>query len=229
MKITVIAADLPILAYYVAMGASTEDIAKSMEDLDIESPDFENLITNQSLSRFIWIKFEKTEETLNLVNTALMMSAGNTHSFTDRSVVLTENEVFINYSILKLIEDINEADDRIDVMIAAKKKTLIKDTSELFRKTSFSTLYINENDQPTMHIMTGVLSTDTWNVLRGIAQVSTRDTVLSSGDGTEKTPGFAIFFGTSMMTLMYLDGESAKFAKHIQEDFKSFPKVNKEK
>ena len=226
MKITVLAADLPILAYHLALGTPINEIVEITKDIDVESSDFENAIRNQSLSKYIWVKFEKTNDTLNLVNTALMMSAGNTHSFNERNVVLTEKEVFVNYSMLKLIEDINESKEKIDVVSAAKKKVLISDVGSLFEKTSFNTLFVNEQEQATMHILTGTLSSDTWNILKGIAQVSTRDAVLANGNGKELIPGFAIFFGTAMMTLMYLDGESSKFAEHIQEDFKSFPKAS---
>ena len=225
MKITILAADLPVLAYYLSIGMPIDEIIKTIEELDVDSSEFKNLITNKALSKFIWVKFDKTEEVLNLVNTALMMSAGNTHSFTDRGVVSTEHEVFINYANLDLIESISESEQRIDVMTGSKNKTILNDLKSLFDGVTFNTLFVNEKEQPSVHLMTGSLSSDTWNVLKSIAQVSTRDAVLATGNGKELLPGFALFFGTSLMTLMYLDKESDKFAEHIQTDFKKFPKV----
>lgn len=227
MKITILAADLPVLAYFLATGMNVPEMIEAVSKLDVESEEFENLIKNKALSKFVWVKFDKIEESIDLVNAALMMSANNTSSFSERSVVATEKEVFINYAAIDMIETMSKSENRIDILIGAKKKTILKDIKPLFDTISFNTLYVGEEDKPSVHLMTGSLSSDTWNILRTISQVSTRDAILASGDGKEVIPGFALFFGTSLMTLMYLDGESDKFAQHIQDDFKKFPKAEK--
>ncbi len=224
MKITVIAPDIPVLALNLALGKGIEEIKEAIEKVDVESQEFSDIIQNPALAKYIWVKFEKVEESLSLVNTALMVSGGNTHSFADRGVVITEKEVFINYATLKVVESISGSENKIDVMEAAKKMTILNDTAKLFDSVSFNVLYQDEAGVASMHMLSGVLSSDTWNILKSLGQVTVRDSVLSKGDGKEMIPGIGLFFGTSLMTVMYLDRESGKFAEHIREDFAKFPK-----
>ena len=237
MKATFIAPDLVVLSHLLTVSKDKDDFEKNSAELiglaDKEYSDkISAILKNPANTRFAWVMFDKSEEDIEFFTNLAVLSANNSYSSSMKDIVMTQDNVFVNVNLLEVYKTITEAADSSDKMELSldskiSKDTLTAITTDAFDGSKFIDLYSSENG-PQMFMLTGVFSSDTWNILETIGLVARRGFALQTTDGAEKIPGICLLFGLSITTLSSIAENSKRLPRHISEDFDTFPSAGKE-
>ena len=232
MKALFVAPDLTVLAQMLSVSASKKNLIENVNNL-VESDNYKDRIKaitrNPSNLRFAWIRFDKNEDNLDFFTSLLLLSANNNYSTSTKDLIMTQDSTFVNVNLMDAYKNVaNGPDDSIDLDLQDKvsKEKIVSLCNDMFDEPQFIELHSSEAG-PQMFMLSATFSVDTWDMLSTIGTVSHRSFALSTGDSTEKIPGFCVMFGLSMTTLLHIEANAEKMPKHIEEDLKSLPKAQK--
>jgi len=231
MKAMFVAPDITVLAQMLSASTTQEELVASVKEL-VEGDDYESrikkIVENPANLKYGWVRFEKTEESVDFFTALLLLSANNNFSVTSKDVVFTAGSAFVNVNLLESFKSVSKEGDGIVIDLHDKidADKLLALAENMFGEPQFMELYSGE-EGPELFMLSGTLSIDTWAMLSTIGSVSSRSFAKSTGDSTEKVPGFCLLFGLSMNTLMHIVSNANRMPSHIADDINKFPRAEK--
>jgi hypothetical protein len=231
MKALFLAPDLAVISDALSDSETAEDfeniISKYKEDTYLD--DIKNIVENPANKRFVWVKFDKSEENIDFFSNLSVLSANNSYTVAEKDIVMTQDSVFINVNLLeafKAVANIGEEDGmNLDILDKVSFDAMKQISGNMFgEEARFHELLETENG-PQLFILSGEFTNDTWCVLENIGPVA-RKSVLTQKepDATKTYPGFCMLFGLSMNALAQIAARSEIFPPHIKADFDKLPR-----